>query len=57
MSKKYIVSCDTATEDPIMYTFVYEDVRPYWRKNSLRKRKIKKIFTLYSAVNVTYEKD
>lgn len=22
----------------------YEDVRPYWRKNSLRKRKIIRIF-------------
>ena len=48
MSKKYIVSCDTATEDPIMYTFVYEDVRPYWRKNSLRKNsRMKKIKRIY----------
>lgn len=46
--KKYIVSCDPATEDPIMYTFVYDwfEVKP--DKNISRKKKIERILKDYS---------
>lgn len=49
MSKNYIVSCDPVTEDPIMYTFVYDNwikIKP--DKNISRKKKIDKILKDYS---------
>ena len=41
--KKYIVSCDPVTEDPIMYTFVYDWVEVKLDKNISRKKKIERI--------------
>ena len=43
MSKKYVVSCDPATEDPTMYTFVYDWVEVKLDKNISRKKKIERI--------------
>ena len=43
MSKKYIVSCDPVTEDPITYTFVYDWVEIKPDKNISRMKKIEKI--------------
>ena len=48
MSKKYVVSCDPATEDPIMYTFVYDWVEVKLDKNISRKKKIERILKDYS---------
>jgi hypothetical protein len=48
MSKKYVVSCDLATEDPIMYTFVYDWVEVKLDKNISRKKKIERILKDYS---------
>ncbi len=47
MSKKYIVSCDPATENPIIYTFVYDWVEIKF-KNISRKKKIERILKDYS---------
>lgn len=46
--KKYIVSCDPVTEDPIMYTFVYDWVEVKLDKNISRKKKIERILKDYS---------
>ena len=54
MSKKYIVSCDIATEYPSIYTFVYDNISIYdWfdvklDKNISRKKKIERILKDYS---------
>lgn len=48
MSKKYIVSCDPATEDSIMYTFVYDWVEVKIDKNISRMKKIERILKDYS---------
>jgi len=49
MSKKYMVSCDPATEDPTMYTFVYDWVEIKPDKNISRMKKIERILKDYSA--------
>jgi len=43
MFKEYGVSCDPVTEDPIMYTFVYDWVEVKLDKNISRKKKIERI--------------
>jgi len=49
MSNKYVISCDPATEDPIMYTFVYDWVEIKPDKNISRMKKIERILKDYSA--------
>jgi hypothetical protein len=50
MSKKYVVSCDPATEDPIMYTFVCDTwFEVKLDKNISRMKKIDRILKDYSA--------
>ena len=46
--KKYVVSCDAATEDPIIYTVVYDWVEVKPDKNISRMKKIERILKDYS---------
>ena len=52
MSKKYVVSCDPTTEDPIMYTFVYDWVEVKPDKNISRKKKIERIPSFVKKKNI-----